>query len=109
MIAVADILVHFRVSRHGHPIGRRDETITRIVIERHPVSENERFALHSIHCRKAIDGKGEIGAAFLQTHVAETLANGNLSDFIRVDSESPVRPHFTRRVIRFVLHGRRLP
>ena len=34
--------------------------------------------------------------------LTKSLANGNLSDFIRVDPETPVRPSFTRRVIRFL-------
>lgn len=43
MLAVAEVLVHFRIGRYGHPIGRRDEVVPRIVIERRAVSDDERL------------------------------------------------------------------
>src|SRR5262245_4027012 len=101
MIAVADILVQLRISRHGRPVGRRDKIVTRIVIERRPVSENEGLALNARDEGKIVARIGKIRRTpRLQTHLAKSLTNRNLSDLIGMDPETPVHPRFTRGVIR---------
>lgn len=101
MLAVAEVLVHFRIGRYGHPIGRRDEVVPRIVIERRAVSDDERLPLNAVNAGEPLARKWKIRCAPLQTHLTNSLTDGNLGNFVCVDPEPPVHPGFTPGVIRF--------
>lgn len=109
MIAVTETLVELCIGRHGHPVGRRDQIVARIVIERRPMPQNKRLALHPIHPRESIAGEGKTGPASLQLHVAKPLPDGNLRHFVCIDPEPPVQPSFTGRIVRFLRLLRGLP
>ena len=102
MIAISDILVQFRIRRHGHPVGGGDQIVPRIIIERGAVSEDERLSLNTVNGGELFARKRKIRGPPLQTHLTKSLTHGNLGDFVRVDPESPVHPGFTSGVIRLI-------
>jgi hypothetical protein len=102
VIAVAHVLSEFGIGRNGHPIGRRGQIISRIVVERRAVPDDDRLALYSVNGREYISGKWQVRRASLQAHLAEALANRDLCHLVGIDTEAPIRSRFSGRVVRFI-------
>ena len=66
MIAVADILIHLRIGRDGHPVRGRNQIITRIVIKRRPVPRMSVSPCNTIDRRELVARKRKIGCAMLE-------------------------------------------
>ena len=107
MLAVARVLVQFRIGVHGHAIGGRDEIVARIVMETGSMAHDGGVSLDTRNSRKHVSGEGEIRRTLLQLHVADPLADRDQGHLIRIDTKLPVRPEFSGRIVGLIALGGR--